>query len=76
VFPTGEEAENVSNFFYQESGIPGIVGIIDGTHCEIKKPRKNETKVDPAKYYNRKGFYSVISNKAIARALQPKLCIF
>jgi hypothetical protein len=39
----------------QQTGIPGIVGALDGTHIEIRKPAKENADV----YFNRKCRYSV-----------------
>ena len=37
-----------------QTGIPGIVGAIDGTHISIRKPCRNGEA-----YFNRKSFYSL-----------------
>jgi hypothetical protein len=37
-FPGKEEQDLITEAFYQESGIPGVVGIVDGTHIRIRKP--------------------------------------
>jgi len=48
-----EAARNMENWRAQ-TGIPGIVAAIDGTHISIKKPN-----VDGEVYFNRKHFYSL-----------------
>jgi hypothetical protein len=38
-FPSLEESRHIAEEFQLDSGIPGVIGIIDGTHFEIMKPR-------------------------------------
>lgn len=38
-----------------QTGIPGVVGAIDGSHIEIKQPIGNATD-----FYNRKSVHSII----------------
>lgn len=52
---TDEEKSQSKNCFYEKSGIPGIIGCIDGTHIRIIAPAKNIQHL----YYNRKGFHSI-----------------
>lgn len=49
------DANKVKGGFFDRYGVPGIVGIIDGTHIAIAKVRKR----DEYAYVNRKNFYSV-----------------
>uniref|UniRef100_A0A182PWY8 DDE Tnp4 domain-containing protein n=1 Tax=Anopheles epiroticus TaxID=199890 RepID=A0A182PWY8_9DIPT len=49
-----EEKTDSRNYFYQKSGITGVVGCIDGSHVRILAPHAN-----PVVYYNRKGYYSL-----------------
>lgn len=53
-WPTGQELLTQVNRFSQRNGFPGIVGALDGTHIEIRKPRNHA-----ASYINRKQFYSL-----------------
>ena len=52
--PTNLEVIQNMHAWQLQSGIPGIVGAIDGTHIAIKKPKTSgET------YYNHKCYYSL-----------------
>ncbi|XGW20128.1 hypothetical protein V3C99_003730, partial [Haemonchus contortus] len=53
-WPDEQEGLNISNSFYQKYGLPGITGIIDGTHCRIQKPKYAERD-----YICRKGYHSL-----------------
>ncbi|XP_058064978.1 putative nuclease HARBI1, partial [Anopheles bellator] len=48
------EQQEARLYFYEQSGIPGIVMCADGTHVKIIAPKDNRDQ-----YYNRKGFYSL-----------------
>ncbi|KAM3874408.1 putative nuclease HARBI1 [Diretmus argenteus] len=52
--PTEAEAAGIKQHFLQASGIPGIVGCIDGTHVQIQAPSDNEYL-----FVNRKGYHSL-----------------
>ena len=55
-FPETEaESQEHINKFAERSDFPQVVGAIDGTHIEIKRPDEN---CDD--YMNRKGYYSVL----------------
>lgn len=41
--------------FYQKHGIPGVIGLVDGTHISIKKPKK---KVEFVYYATRKSSHT------------------
>ena len=47
--------EQCARAFVARSGIPGIIGAIDGSHIRIAPPKRQQKR-----YYNRKSFYSVI----------------
>jgi hypothetical protein len=47
--------ERNARAFEARSGIPGIIGAIDGSHIRIAPPKREQKS-----YYNRKSFYSVI----------------
>ena len=53
-----EPAEAVESMhaWKQQTGVPGIMGALDGTHIHIRKP---SNRTAPEVYYNRKSFYSV-----------------
>ena len=53
--PTLAEAQKSMYAWEQQTGIPGIVGALDGTHIEIRKPAKENADV----YFNRKCRYSM-----------------
>lgn len=53
-WPRNEELQALVNLFSQRNGFPGIVGALDGTHIEIRKPENHA-----ASYINRKQFYSL-----------------
>uniref|UniRef100_A0A182I8H0 Uncharacterized protein n=1 Tax=Anopheles arabiensis TaxID=7173 RepID=A0A182I8H0_ANOAR len=48
------EKTEARNYFYQKSGIPGVVMCIDGSHIRILAPNG-----DRVPYYYRKGYYSL-----------------
>ncbi|XP_066599980.1 putative nuclease HARBI1 [Prorops nasuta] len=52
--PTREEEIKIKEYFLKEQGFPGVIGLIDGTHIRIDKPKE-----DPDSYINRKHFYSI-----------------
>lgn len=54
--PSVEEAQQSIKEWKKTTGIPGIVGAIDGTHIAIKKPANRAA---PEVYFNRKAFYSI-----------------
>ena len=49
-----EEVEEAIANFYKQHDFPQCIGVIDGTHIEIKQPKENYTY-----YINRKGRYSL-----------------
>lgn len=51
---TEGEKTAARRYFYEKSGIPGVVMCVDGTHIRIIAPKDNKES-----YYNRKGFYSM-----------------
>lgn len=55
VWPTAEEKREIQDMYNELKRFPGIVGFIDGTHIQIKKPY-----VRGIDYYNRKDYYSII----------------
>ncbi|XP_055644036.1 putative nuclease HARBI1 [Toxorhynchites rutilus septentrionalis] len=48
------EQRRAKLYFYEKSGIPGIIMCVDGTHIKIIPPNQNRNL-----FYNRKGFYSL-----------------
>lgn len=55
-FPsTDEEANAIKKGFMDKYGVPGIVGLIDGTHVALANLPKN----DESAYVNRKNFKSI-----------------
>ncbi|KAK4880033.1 hypothetical protein RN001_008179 [Aquatica leii] len=53
--PNQNERERISRTLENKSGIPGVIGAIDGCHVAIKAPSHNS--VD---YYNRNNYHSMI----------------
>lgn len=53
-FSIPEEAMRTIEYWRSKTGIPGVVGCIDGSHIPIIQPSKFGKS-----YYNRKGFYSI-----------------
>ncbi|XP_011882389.1 PREDICTED: putative nuclease HARBI1 isoform X2 [Vollenhovia emeryi] len=53
-WPTYEEAENTWTNIQTLYGFPKVLGIIDGTHINIARPKE-----DANSYINRKGRYSI-----------------
>ncbi|XP_049301923.1 putative nuclease HARBI1 [Bactrocera dorsalis] len=49
-----EEKQQARSKFYSRSGIPNVIGCIDGTHIAIYAPTTNKHL-----YLNRKGFFSI-----------------
>lgn len=52
---TDEEKRKAKMYFFEKSGIPGVIGCIDGTHIKIVAPKKDLQHL----YYNRKGYFSL-----------------
>ncbi|KAJ4427072.1 hypothetical protein ANN_26871 [Periplaneta americana] len=53
MWPTADEIVEIEQYF-RHNHFPGVIGIIDGTHIRIDRPKN-----DPDSYLNRKHFYSV-----------------
>jgi hypothetical protein len=53
-FPNVDEAMRSMEFWREKTGIPGVVGCIDGSHIPIIQPAHSGTA-----YCNRKGYYSI-----------------
>lgn len=53
-WPTSEECTEIRRAFLKRYRIPGIVGIIDGTHCRIQRPTDHEED-----FVCRKGYHSI-----------------
>lgn len=64
VWPTQEEMQEMQDLFSEASNFPGVCGIIDATHIEIRKPSNRG--ID---HYNRKEFYSIILQGVVAENL-------
>ncbi|XP_058984143.1 putative nuclease HARBI1 [Musca domestica] len=52
---TEEEKNSAKEYFFTNSGIPGVIGCVDGTHIKIISPGRNDANM----CFNRKGFYSL-----------------
>ncbi|XP_025418933.1 putative nuclease HARBI1 [Sipha flava] len=59
-FPsTIDELKEVRLGFYEKFGIPGVVGVIDGTHIAIVPPKSDEPIYPEHVYINRKGYHGI-----------------
>lgn len=45
--------------FFEKFGIPGVVGVIDGTHIAIVPPKSDDPVYPEHVYINRKGYHSI-----------------
>jgi hypothetical protein len=52
--------ERCAKAFEKRSGIPNIVGAIDGSHIRVAPPKRHQKS-----YFNRKSFYSVILSAVV-----------
>ncbi|KAK3923598.1 Putative nuclease [Frankliniella fusca] len=68
-WPTPAEREETKRFFQLQSGYPGIVGAIDGTHIEITSPKEEK----PA-YVNRNAYSSITVQAVVDH--KKLVCIF
>jgi hypothetical protein len=53
-FPSVEESKHIAEEIYLQCGLPGIIGVADGTHFEITKPIV--LRPVPERFYNRKHY--------------------
>lgn len=51
---TNNEKKSCKKHFWEKSGIPGIIGVVDGTHIQLLRPKKNEHL-----FFNRKLKHSI-----------------
>lgn len=65
LWPSPEEQQEMKDMFLELKGFPGIVGMIDGSHITIRKPK--ERGVD---YYNRKDYYSIVLQAVVREDLR------
>ena len=54
-WPKGERMREVVGSFFELKKLPGVIGLIDGTHLRIPKPKD-----DPESYINRKKYTSIV----------------
>lgn len=54
-FPTRDEFPAIKAKFYEQSGFPGVIGLVDGTHIKVSAPRREIEHV----FYCRKGGHSM-----------------
>lgn len=52
--PNDEEKAEIMGDFFRKYELPGIIGLIDGTHIRLKKPREFEYA-----YVNRRSYHSI-----------------
>ncbi|XP_029346116.1 putative nuclease HARBI1 isoform X1 [Acyrthosiphon pisum] len=53
------ELNDVRLGFYEKFGIPGVIGVIDGTHIAIVPPKSEDIIYPEHVYINRKGYHSI-----------------
>ncbi|XP_052258927.1 putative nuclease HARBI1 [Dreissena polymorpha] len=53
-FPDREECKTLKSRFQSIAGFPNVIGLIDGTHVRIQRPKNHE-----ADFINRKGYHSL-----------------
>ncbi|KAL2653703.1 hypothetical protein R1flu_021831 [Riccia fluitans] len=54
-WPRGQAMTLISEKFYRKCSLPNIQGAIDGTHIQVRAPKK-----DASQYFNRKQFQSLL----------------
>ena len=52
--PSSTEKPNIKSQCYDIAHLPGVLGLVDGTHIRIQKPSENE-----ADYVNRHFYFSI-----------------
>ncbi|XP_036322202.1 putative nuclease HARBI1 [Rhagoletis pomonella] len=53
LFMPEQEKRATKSYFYEQFGIPGVIGCIDGTHIKLLQPQ------DGSAFFNRKGNFSI-----------------
>ena len=64
-WPSQNEQLQCSKHYEDIKGFPGVIGMIDGSHIQIRKPKERGQD-----YYNRKDFYSVILQGVVGKDLR------
>lgn len=54
---------------YEKFGIPGVIGVIDGTHIAIVPPKSDDPVYPEHVYVNRKGNHSINTQLVISSIL-------
>ena len=65
VWPSDAAQQQSSALYEETKGFPGVIGMVDGTHIPIRKPK--DRGID---YYNRKDFYSVVLQAVVNDKLE------
>jgi hypothetical protein len=73
--PSVEEGRHIAEEFYAQTGMPGVIGVIDGTHCEISKPPSGHNPI-PERFYNRDGIQQIYSKQLCRAALSCMPIVF
>ncbi|XP_054722829.1 uncharacterized protein LOC129232750 [Uloborus diversus] len=60
-FPTHREIEEIAGLFYEDGGVPGCCGSLDGSHIPIIAPLYR-----PKDYFNRKQRYSIVLQAVVS----------
>ena len=65
VWPTREEQREMQDMYMDLHNFPGVVGMLDGTHIAIRRPK--ERGID---YFNRKDYYSTVLQGCVREDLR------
>lgn len=63
-WPSAQEQQEMKEMYFDLKKFPGVVGMLDGTHIQIRRPA--ERGFD---YYNRKEYYSVVLQAVVREDL-------
>ena len=71
-FPNEDRVKEMKRRFYQQYGLPSIIGAIDCTHVRIKSPGGDHAEI----FRNRKGFFRLTSKQlSMSMDVLPMLCV-
>jgi hypothetical protein len=71
-FPSVAESKHIAEEIYLQTGLPGTIGVADGTHFEITKPIIQRPV--PERFYNRKHYSSI--NSLMICDHRNRICYF
>ncbi len=71
-WPCSERQKEISDYYMQRFGFPGVIGSVDGTHISISKPPGEQFSED---YFSvRKKMYTMLLQVWIPKILDPFGC--